>query len=152
MFIHSETYTSLNLMPFDAHDVKGHKHRVYSISKKNPLSYRMFNATLRKKFSALLEAGAAVVVWHYFPTDWPHLDTHDERFNMRVRENADSGFTMKLVLRRETAIARTYSTRRCTESPVFPMDCDMSHVLHCHSYIEVTPTSESWIRRSNLRR
>ena len=105
-----------------------------SISKKDPLSYRMFNATLRKKFSALLEAGAAVVVWHYFPTDWPHLDTHDERFNMRVRNNADSGFTMKLVLHRETAIARTYSTRRCTESPVFPMDCDMSHVLHCHSH------------------
>lgn len=45
---------------------------------------RMFNATLRNKFSALLEAGAAVVVWHYFPTDWPHLDTHDDRFNMRV--------------------------------------------------------------------
>ena len=48
----------------------------------------MFNATLRNKFSALLEAGAAVVVWHYFPSDWPHLDTHDDRFNMRVRKNA----------------------------------------------------------------
>ena len=29
MLIHSETFTSLNHMPFCAHDVKGHKHRVY---------------------------------------------------------------------------------------------------------------------------
>ena len=35
MLIHSETYTSLYLMPFDAHDVEGHKHRVYL--KKDPL-------------------------------------------------------------------------------------------------------------------
>ena len=48
---------------------------------------RMFNAPLRKKFTALLEEGAVVVVWHYFPTDWPHMDTHDDRFNMRVRKN-----------------------------------------------------------------
>ena len=51
------------------------------------LALRMFNAALRKRFSALLEAGAVVVVWHYFPTDWPHLDTHDDRFNMRVRNS-----------------------------------------------------------------
>ena len=44
----------------------------------------MFNAALRTRFSALLEAGAVVVVWHYFPADWPHVDAHDDLFKMRV--------------------------------------------------------------------
>ena len=58
----------------------------------------MFNAPLRKKFTALLEEGAVVVVWHYFPTDWPHMDTHDDRFNMRVRKNYRSiGNVKKLI-------------------------------------------------------
>merc|ERR1712027_138251 len=74
-------YRQCDYLDFDSYidpDVPPHKMVFYMY-----IIPRMFNATLRKKFSALLEAGAAVVVWHYFPTDWPHLDTHDERFNMR---------------------------------------------------------------------